>query len=136
MDELRRWAEAPGWVGARQSGLAAHLIGTVLPNLPRSQQLSIKARALKKRIEAVQLSKREQGDTGWSWDPSRPIDQNDHIVDALLGPGSFHLYLDSCIVEEVMHIALTEENFDRVERFFGYDSVGALAEDIRNGQVF
>ena len=125
--------DGPGGLRLRGTSLAAHLIGTVLPTLPGTVQMRIRHLALQKRIEAVRHVKKEFGERPWEWEPGDPLPADDGTANALLGTGTFHLYLAETMVEELMGSTFADANVPEMEAFFGFDGRAKLAYDAQRG---
>ncbi|MBI2060616.1 MAG: hypothetical protein HYT87_12675 [Nitrospirae bacterium] len=125
-----------GGLQMRRTSLAAHLIGTVLPTLPADVLTRIQRKALERRIEGVKRVKAEEGEEPWDWNPGDQLPADDGIVDALLGPGTFHLFLAETMVEELMGIEFTREHVPQMEAFFRFDARTRVEAEARLGILF
>lgn len=117
----------------RLTSLEAHLIGTVLPTLPGSVQMRIRNLALHKRVEAVKRVKAAWGEGPWEWKPGDPLPAHDGIANALLGSGTFYLFVAETMVEELMGIECTNAHVPQMEAFFKFDGRAKLAYDAARG---
>lgn len=109
------------------------IIESIWDTLPSVLKVRLHAKALARRVECVRDLKRKNGEQDWEWRPGAPLDEEDDIVQAFLGPGTWSIYLPEVLAEELTGLKFSADHIDEIERILGVDTRAAVIARRRLG---
>ncbi len=118
--------DSPEDLRERRVYLETFLIEVLWNQLSPSKRLAANTEALRRRIQAVKETKAAGGDSEWTLLEGQPLDENDDIVQAFLGPGTWTLYLPEVLTEQLTSLPLTDENVPAIEQALHIDTSAML----------
>lgn len=126
------YCDSEGGLAERRHYLETHLVERLYPSLPAAVRIKASTRALLRRIECVKDLKRRYGEPDWNWSPGDPLPEDDDIVQAFLGFGTWYIFLaeEICFLRTGIH--MTDDRLPEIERLMGIDARGVLRARLKN----